>query len=102
SAARDPFGAGAAVHEAMISAMSHPERLVQAQGDLLDGYMALWTGAAKRMTGGETAPAIAPEPGDRRFTAPAWSENPWFDMIKQAYLLNARFMRSVVDAAEDL
>ena len=31
--------------------------------------------------------SIAPERGDRRFGDPAWSEEPVFDYLKQAYLL---------------
>lgn len=99
---RDPFGAGAALQEAFVSALSHPDRVAQAQSALLEGYMNLWASAATRMAGGAAEPAITPDPSDRRFKAAAWSENPWFDMIKQAYLLNARFMQGVVDAAEDL
>ncbi len=99
---RDPFGMGAAMQETFLSALSHPERIVQAQGALLDGYLNLWTSAAKRMAGAEAEPAITPAPGDRRFVDPAWSENPWFDLIKQAYLLNARYLEGVVSAAEDL
>jgi polyhydroxyalkanoate synthase len=101
-ASRDPFGAGVAMQEAFVSAMGHPDRLISAQGALMEGYMSLWAGAATRMAGGDAPPAITPDPADRRFKAAAWSENPWFDMIKQAYLLNARFMQTFVDAADGL
>ncbi len=98
----DPFGMGAAMQETWASALSHPDRLLQAQSSLMDGYMNLWASAATRMAGGTAEPVIAPQSGDRRFRDPAWSENPFFDTIKQAYLLNARFLSDMLTAAEDL
>ena len=45
---------------------------------------------------------IAPERGDRRFGDPAWSEDPVFDYLKQAYLLAARQAIELVAKAEGL
>ncbi len=41
---------------------------------------------------------VQPEPGDKRFAAPEWSESPVFDYMRQAYLLNAGFLRQMADA----
>src|SRR3569623_1096097 len=46
--------------------------------------------AAARATGMEPEPLAEPARGDRRFKDPAWSEEPVFDYLKQAYLLTAR------------
>jgi polyhydroxyalkanoate synthase subunit PhaC len=40
---------------------------------------------------------VEAEPGDRRFAAADWRESPIFDYLQQAYLLNARFVRDVVE-----
>jgi polyhydroxyalkanoate synthase len=47
-------------------------------------------------------PVIAPERGDRRFADPAWSEEPIFDYLKQAYLLASKRMLDAVDGAEGI
>lgn len=47
----------------------------------------------------------APEdntPTDRRFSNPLWQSNPYFNYIKQQYMLNAEAIRSAVDSIEDL
>ena len=47
----------------------------------------------------------APEdktPTDRRFANPMWQTNPYFNFIKQQYMLNAEAIRNAVDSLEDL
>ncbi len=47
------------------------------------------------------APAIAaPDPGDRRFRAAEWQKLPFFDYLKQSYLLNSRWLAEVVEATQ--
>ena len=41
----------------------------------------------------------SPEPGDRRFAAKEWRENPYYDYLKQSYLLAARYLDELVEAA---
>jgi polyhydroxyalkanoate synthase len=41
---------------------------------------------------------VAPAKGDRRFTDPAWSSNPFFKMIAQSYLASAAAMEAIVSA----
>lgn len=40
---------------------------------------------------------VAPAPGDRRFTDPAWSGNPLFSRIEQTYLAAAEAVGNLVD-----
>ena len=46
------------------------------------------------------APIAAPEPGDRRFHAAEWKSLPYFDYIKQAYLINAQWLTELVETTE--
>jgi polyhydroxyalkanoate synthase len=61
---------------------------------------ALWQTMFARRGGSNPGPVARPEPGDRRFAAEAWRDDAYFDFIKQSYLLNARFLTELVDAAE--
>ena len=68
-----------------------PERTVEAERRLFTGYMELWTSSLKRMMGEPPAPAAEPDPRDKRFADPEWSENQFFDFIKQFYLITSRW-----------
>lgn len=45
-------------------------------------------------------PLIQESAGDKRFHDPDWQNNPAFNYVKQAYLLNAEFMQQMVDALQ--
>ena len=56
----------------------------------------LWAALAS----GKRETLAAPEPGDRRFAAKEWRDNPYYDYLKQSYLLAARYLDELVEAAE--
>ena len=43
-----------------------------------------------------------PGPKDRRFKNPMWDEHPYFNFIKQQYLINADAIKTAVDDIEDM
>jgi polyhydroxyalkanoate synthase subunit PhaC len=80
--------------------MSDPRRALELQSSLGRAYLDLWATTVKRMTGEQAEPVIAPDPKDKRFADPDWSQNQFFDFLKQAYLLTAQWGdRLVKDAA---
>ena len=80
--------------------LSDPSRALEIQTNLGRAYLDLWAGAAKRMAGEQTDPVVKPDPKDKRFADPEWSENQFFDFLKQVYLLTAQWGdRLVKDAA---
>ena len=80
--------------------LEDPQRAVEAQNRLGKAYLDLWASTAKRLTGEDMAPVVTPEAGDKRFSDPEWSSNQFYDFLKQAYLLSARWARQMVaDAA---
>jgi len=92
-----PFDVGQAFMEMTQQMLSDPARLVQAQLGLFEGYMKLWQHTASRMMGGEVGePIVVPAPDDRRFRAADWSENHFYDFIKQSYLLTSNWFLSTV------
>src|SRR5947207_1360187 len=61
-----------------------------------------WEEAAKKpveTAGQANEPVVTPERGDRRFTAEEWRDNPWYSVLKQGYLLNARLLDDMVEAS---
>jgi len=80
--------------------MSDPQRALELQTSLGRAYLDLWAGAVKRMAGEQADPVAAPEPRDKRFSDPEWSQNQFFDFLKQSYLLTAQWADKLVkDAA---
>jgi polyhydroxyalkanoate synthase subunit PhaC len=93
----DPLNISGAMMALAKAMGSDREAVVAAQTEWLDNFMMLWESTARRMLGGEAAPAVVePAPGDRRFKAEAWRENEVFDFIKQSYLLTANAMQEMV------
>ena len=80
--------------------MSDPQRAIGLQTSLGRAYLDLWAGAVKRMAGEQAPPVVSPDPRDKRFADPEWSQNQFFDFLKQAYLLTAQWADKLVkDAA---
>lgn len=78
--------------------MPETEAFAKLQKDFAEKHAALWSAMLGRKQGAAGEPVVQPEPGDRRFSAPEWSESPVFDYIRQAYLLNAGFLKDVAEA----
>jgi polyhydroxyalkanoate synthase len=102
AAPMDPMGVGPAMTEVMTGLANHPDKLMQAQAQLLAGYMDLWRTAALRALGETPDPVAAPAKGDKRFKDPDWSDNPAFDMMKQSYLLTSNWLNALVSGVEDV
>ena len=82
--------------------MSDPTRTLEAQGELVKGYMDVWTTAMQRMSGQAAEPVVAPEPGDARFRDPEWTENPYFDFWKQSYLVTTQWAEKALGETSGL
>ncbi|HYD37786.1 MAG TPA: hypothetical protein VEA60_09245, partial [Allosphingosinicella sp.] len=79
-----------------------PGALFKAQQQAVSDWMQLWTNAAARLAGGAVEPVIEPERGDRRFKDAAWSEQPVFDYLKQAYLLASKRTQQLIADTDGL
>jgi polyhydroxyalkanoate synthase len=81
---------------------ANPQKVMNAQISLWEGYMELWRNATLRALGGPIQPVAEPEPEDKRFKADEWQENAVFDFIKQSYLLSSRWLESTVKKIDGL
>ncbi len=99
----DSMGVGQAFLDLTASLLKNPEKLVEAQARAWSAYTDLWFDTAQKMLGEGAAPAAAqPAKGDRRFKHEAWENNPFFNFIKQSYLVTADAIQTAVAEAEGL
>ena len=98
----DKLNIGGAFFEMTARMLADPARLMQAQLQLWQDYMALMNSATRRFMGETAEPLVSPAKDDKRFRDPAWQEGAIFDFIKQSYLLSARWIQSVVKNVEGL
>ncbi|KQZ28632.1 poly(3-hydroxyalkanoate) synthetase [Mesorhizobium sp. Root552] len=86
--------------------LSDPQRALEAQTQLFAGYMNVWANAISKVAtpqGSEpSSESIKPERGDKRFQDPEWSQNAFFDFLKQAYLITSRWASDLVERADGL
>ncbi len=82
--------------------VSDAQRAFEAQAALSTKFIDLWGTTLRRLHGEDAAPVAAPETGDKRFADPEWRSNPYFDFLKQAYVLTTRWANDLVERAEDI
>ena len=77
-------------------------RAMEAQSEFSTQFLELWGSTLKKL-GGEAGPDVVPtDKGDKRFNDPEWSKNPYFDFIKQAYVLTSRWADELVRRADEM
>ncbi len=99
--AMDPFQIGPAMTEVMGSLAQKPDKLVEAQTQLMNGYIKLWADTSRRALGVEQ-PAGGGKPADKRFADPRWEQNLVFDVMRQSYLLSSNWINSLISSAEGI
>ncbi len=82
--------------------MGDPMKLAEAQGQLVHSYFELWNNTVRRMLGETVQPVAQPETGDNRFKDPEWSQNPYFDFWKQAYLVTTQWADDVLQNTDGI
>ena len=100
----DPLGVGTMSMQIWQSMMTTPGKLLEAQLELAKSLTDVAARDANAAASGEApgTPVVAPEPGDRRFSNPAWTANPYFDALKQGYLLATKAVLDSIDNAEGI
>lgn len=74
-----------------------PHKLVDAQINYWQDYVALLKSTLAQAGGEETDPIISPAKGDNRFKDDDWEANWVFNYIKQSYLLTCRWAHEQID-----
>ena len=74
-----------------------PRALSALQETFMNQQVSLWQTVLARQQGAPEIFRVSADAGDRRFAAPEWRESPVYDYLHQAYLLNAKFLKDLVE-----
>ena len=84
----------------------NPEKIALATQDYMKGLATLGQEmvnfATTTCTTSTLSPVISSSANDRRFKSDLWQKNPYFDSLKQSYLLWNQWMRKTAEAVEGL
>jgi polyhydroxyalkanoate synthase len=69
-------------------------------GDIQAAYYEKQVQLWSALLAGRQEPVANAQPGDRRFAGQAWRENPYYDYLRQSYLLASGYVEELVEAAE--
>lgn len=92
----DPFGVFDSLFAAQVAWLQQPAVLGSEVRQLIEGNYDLWLQTFKRFSGMDTDDVIPAVQYDERFKESAWTENPWFDLLKEIYLLYSRWLIDAV------
>ncbi|HUF55251.1 MAG TPA: class I poly(R)-hydroxyalkanoic acid synthase [Thermohalobaculum sp.] len=99
----DPLNSGPAMMRWGHDYLSNPQKAVEAGLDFLQAQVGLWNRMLSGSLGHEKPePMIRPDKGDKRFNDEIWSDNPFYDYLKQSYLLTGQWLKERLEEAEGL
>jgi polyhydroxyalkanoate synthase len=81
---------------------SNPQRAFAAQAALSKPFIDLWAATLNRLNGGAAQAVATHETNDKRFADPEWRTNPYFDFIRQAYIVTTRWADDLVQSADEV
>jgi polyhydroxyalkanoate synthase subunit PhaC len=79
--------------------MTDPQGLAASQTKLSQDMIELWGRTYQRFLGQQVEPVIKPAPTDARFNDKEWTQNAFFDFMKQAYLLSSKWAENMIENA---
>jgi polyhydroxyalkanoate synthase len=91
--------AGSVLHDVLRALVSQPERVAEIQRRYYRDQLALWN-SLMHADSGARQDAAEPAVSDHRFDSPEWRALPWFDYLRQSYLINSRWLTDVLDSAQ--
>jgi polyhydroxyalkanoate synthase subunit PhaC len=99
----DPRTVAATFQQFAQKAAADPASIAKEQFALWGDLALLWQRTASRILfNAQVEPVIEPAQQDKRFKNEAWVANPFFDYMKQYYLLMSRYLQSSVGGVKGL
>jgi polyhydroxyalkanoate synthase len=90
-------GGGSAPLDTLPSSIAFIARM---QREFISRVFQLWAETLVQMLALATQSSVEPARGDRRFKDKAWQEMPYYDLLKQSYLLGSKQLKDFVDQAQ--
>lgn len=92
--------------ESMLRSMRHvqldPEQMMQLGLNLASDHTQLLRSMTDKMLGRSERNMVDVKQRDKRFRDDAWQESPWFDYLRQSYLINARWLMQSTNSMQGL
>ena len=82
--------------------LTDPQKTLEAQSALSQQFISLWSQTLQRLQGETVAPVVPVDKSDKRFADPEWQSNPYFDFMRQAYLIGTSWANDIVAKTQGL
>ena len=82
--------------------MSNPAKILEHQVEYWGKTLKHYVEAQQALASGEFTAPEDTTPADRRFASPLWQTHPYFNFVKQQYLLNSEAIDAAVQSLEGL
>ena len=83
-------------------AATNPAKIFEQQVEFWGKSLKHYIEAQQALATGDLKAPADPTPADRRFSNPLWQTHPWFNFIKQQYLMNVEAMQKALAGIEGL
>ncbi|MFK7868559.1 MAG: PHA/PHB synthase family protein [Roseobacter sp.] len=93
---------GRATQAYWAEAVNNPAKVIEHQMSYWADTMKHFVAAQQTLAKGKLAAPEDPGPSDRRFSNPLWETHPYFNFVKQQYMINAEAVRRAVEDVADL
>ncbi|HEX9396785.1 MAG TPA: class I poly(R)-hydroxyalkanoic acid synthase [Burkholderiales bacterium] len=84
----------------LMAAAPDLQRTSQRYAELHAAYAETQARLWAAMLAGDKTSVVEPAVADRRFSSREWSDNPYFDYLRQSYLLASRHVEALLESAE--
>jgi polyhydroxyalkanoate synthase len=92
--------AGSSVPSGVPPWLAELQRNAARAGAIQAAYYERQTQLWSALLAGRQEAVSKAQPGDRRFAARAWRDNPYYDYLRQSYLLASSYVEDLVEAAQ--
>lgn len=98
----DPMSFAQSILRSMKNVQLDPDQMLQAGLRLSSEHAKLLRSMTGKLLGRVETSSVQEHTRDKRFRDDAWSDSPWFDYLKQSYLINARWLMGAAANIEGL
>ena len=82
--------------------INNPAKLIEQQVSFWGKTVTHFVEAQQALAQGKLEAPKDPGPADKRFRNPIWDTHPWFNYVKQQYLINASAIHEAIEGLEEM